>query len=71
MIFEIPKEDIFQMLLKQIKAYFPISDAEEYELRHIYPLALGKCEVNFSRNPNRYFHFITFQNTCQHVYLPF
>ena len=58
MIFEIPKDDIFKMLLKQIKTYFPISAAEEYVLKDIYPLALDKCEVNFSRNPNRYFHSV-------------
>lgn len=50
MIFEIPQEDIFLMLLKQIKTYFPISDAEEYELRNIYPQALVKCEMNFSNS---------------------
>lgn len=69
MIFEIPKEDIFQMLLKQIRTYFPISDAEEYELRHIYPQVLGKCEVNFSRNPNRYFH--SFEHNGEAYFNPF
>lgn len=56
MIFEIPKVEILGMVKKQLSCYFPLDKFEVQALERAFPLALEKCEHNFSRNPNRYFH---------------
>lgn len=69
MIFEIPKTGIFDMLLRQIVCYFPLSKEEVQILQKVYPLALAKCELNFNRNPNRYFHSL--ENDGEAYFNPF
>lgn len=56
MIFEIPKVEILGMVKKQLSCYFPLDKFEVQALERAFPLALEKCEHNFSRNSNRYFH---------------
>lgn len=36
MIFEIPQEDIFKMLHRQINTFIPISKEQEYDLKDYY-----------------------------------
>ena len=62
MIFEIPESAILSMLKRQILAYFPLEKEEEFALEKVFPQVLAKCEANFSRNPNRYFHSAEFND---------
>lgn len=35
---------------------FSLDKSEELALEQVFPLVLEKCNINFSRNPSRYYH---------------
>lgn len=56
MIYEIPKIEILNLVKRQLSCYFSLDKSEELALEQVFPLALEKCNINFSRNPSRYYH---------------
>lgn len=56
MIYEIPKIEILNLVKRQLSCYFSLDKSEELALEQVFPLVLEKCNINFSRNPSRYYH---------------
>jgi hypothetical protein len=59
MILEIPEEDLFKLVVKQIGNLFILEKTEYEELKNNFSLALRKVDKNFSYSANIYYHRIT------------
>ena len=56
MIYTIPKEDIFKLVIKQLESFFPVLTSKEHkDLEACFDKGLKKCEYNFSHSENKYF----------------
>ncbi len=55
MVFTIPKEDILNQLLMQLKSHFFISEDEISIIEERLDYALAACEENFSHSENKYY----------------
>jgi serine O-acetyltransferase len=55
MIIEIPKQTLFNLLVKQIRNLFLLEDEEYKELENNFNLVLIKVEKNFSYSDNKYY----------------
>ena len=56
MIFEIPKFEVKALLEKQLQCFFPLTQQDYEQIDSSFDAVLKRCETNFYRNPNRYFH---------------
>ncbi len=56
MIFEIPQQEIFELVVKQIRNIFILNDEEKAELADNFNAVLLKVENNFSYSKNKYYH---------------
>ena len=56
MIYEIPQKDIESLLLKQLSNFFTIDEREREIISDSMKTVLARCDINFSRNPNKYYH---------------
>ena len=56
MIYEIPKPEVRLLLIKQLRNFFPLTSQEIRQIDRSIDDVLHRCEKNFLRNPNRYFH---------------
>jgi len=56
MIFTIPKEDIYNQLLLQLKAHFFVSNEENGIISECFDYALEDCRENFEHNSNKYYY---------------
>lgn len=55
MIFEIPKEDILKGLISQLTSFFSVSEDEVNVLNSLSESVFTRCEINFSKNNNKYY----------------
>lgn len=55
MIFEIPKEDILKGLINQLTSFFSVSEEEINVLNSLSETVFERCEINFSKNNNKYY----------------
>ncbi len=55
MIFEIPKEDIIEGLLRQLRSFFSLSDDEIESIKSFSDTVFERCEFCFSKNQNKYY----------------
>lgn len=55
MIFEIPKDDILRLTLRQVEALFEATETDRALVRHHFGEAVERCERCFSENPNKYY----------------
>lgn len=55
MIFEIPKEDILKGLIRQLNAFFGVSNTEIKAINSLGETVFQRCEYNFSKNENKYY----------------
>lgn len=55
MVFEIPREDVLNGLLRQLNALFSVSDAEANVVRALGEKVFQRCAYNFSKNDNKYY----------------
>lgn len=55
MILEIPKEVIFQNLIRQLSSFFEISTAEKVILNELQSSVLRRCEICFGPSENKYY----------------
>ncbi len=56
MTYEIQPVEIETLLIKQLSNFFPIDEGERKMISDCMTTVLARCDTNFSRNPNRYFH---------------
>lgn len=56
MITLISKEEIEQLLYRQLSNFFPISEKEQAILHEAQPQALARCEKCFNEVDNKYYH---------------
>lgn len=56
MIYTIPKQDIELLLIKQLSAFFPITNKDTCVISDVIDAVFKRCENNFAKNPNRYYH---------------
>lgn len=55
MVCTIPKEDIIEQLILQLKSIFFISEEEKYAIKSRFDFALAASEENFSHSENKYY----------------
>ena len=55
MIFEMPKEDILKGLISQLTSFFSVSGEETNVLNSLSETVFKRCEINFSKNKNKYY----------------
>jgi serine O-acetyltransferase len=55
MIFEIPKEDILKGMIRQLTSFFSVSEDEVNVLNSLSEAVFKRCEINFSKNNNKYY----------------
>lgn len=57
MIYKSQKEEIIELVIRQLNSFFPqLSKEEIHSLNAIREIVLEKCEYNFSQSANKYFH---------------
>ena len=56
MIYEISPLAIKDLLIRQLSNFFPLCKEEYKQIDDSFDNVLTRCEHNFSRNPNRYYH---------------
>ena len=52
----LPKEEIKELLHRQLSNFFPISDKEREIISEAFPVALLRCEKCFKGIENKYYH---------------
>ena len=55
MIFEIPKEDILEGLIRQLKSFFSVSNDEIEGIKSLGDSVFERCKICFSKNTNKYY----------------
>ena len=55
MTFEISKDDIIKELISQLTSFFSVSREETIILNLLSETVFKRCEINFSKNKNKYY----------------
>lgn len=71
MIFEIPKQSVLELLIKQLKNFFPVKAEEVSIIYDISDLVFNKCEENFKNSPAKYYYLVQESGEREAYFSPF
>lgn len=55
MLISIIKEELFQLISRQLNNLFGLDASESFCIQQLLPIVLDRVEVNFAQNPNKYY----------------